>query len=116
VAVWELLLWSLHVRQLEGRAVGRPAVAHRWAWRRLVVLDSHSAGDGAAVLGMVARRGDGHTEPMATEETGLTGLTSWRRPVRARDRCPYPFRGFHRPLSRVQRAGCTRVGGTVSRS
>jgi hypothetical protein len=27
-----------------------------------------------------------------------------------------PFRGFHRPLSRVRRAGRTRVGGTVSRS
>jgi hypothetical protein len=61
-------------------------------------------------------RGDGRTGPMAMEETRLTGLTSRRRPVRARDRCPYPFRGFHHPLSRVRHAGCTRVGGTVSRS
>jgi hypothetical protein len=51
--------------------------------------------------------GDGRTGPMVTEETHLTGLTSRRRPVRARDKCPYSFRGFHRPLSRVRRAGCT---------
>jgi hypothetical protein len=51
---WELLLWSSCVRQLEGRADGRPAVAQRRAWRRLVILDSHNAGDGAAVPGMVA--------------------------------------------------------------
>jgi hypothetical protein len=60
--------------------------------------------------------GDGCTRPMAMEDTRLTGLTSQRRPVRARDRCPYSFRGFHQPLSRVRRAGCTRVGGTVSQS
>jgi hypothetical protein len=54
VVVWELLLWSSCVRQLEGRADGRPAVAQRRAWRRLVVLDSHTTGDGAAVPGMVA--------------------------------------------------------------
>jgi hypothetical protein len=52
--VWDLLLWSSCVRQLEGRADGRPAVPQRWAWRRLVILDSHSARDGAAVPGMVA--------------------------------------------------------------
>jgi hypothetical protein len=60
--------------------------------------------------------GDGRTGPMATEETHLTGPTSWRRPVWVRDRRPYPFRGFLRPLSRVRRAGRTRVGGTVSQS
>jgi hypothetical protein len=60
--------------------------------------------------------GDGRTGLMATEETHLTGPTSRCRPVRARDRRPCPFRGFCRPLSRVQRASRTRVGGTVSRS
>jgi hypothetical protein len=60
--------------------------------------------------------GDGRTGPMATKETLLTGLTSRCRPMRARDKCPYPFRGFHRPLSRVRCAGRTRVGDTVSRS
>jgi hypothetical protein len=44
----------------------------------------------------------------------LTGPTSRRRPVRARDMCSYPFRGFCRPLLRVRRAGRTSVGGTVS--
>jgi hypothetical protein len=60
--------------------------------------------------------GDGRTGPMATEETRLTGPTSWCRPGRARDRRSYPFQGFWRPLSRVRRAGRTRVGCTVSRS
>jgi hypothetical protein len=59
--------------------------------------------------------GDGRTGPMATEETRLTGLTSRRRPVRARDRHPYHFRGFCHPLSRVRCTGRTRVGGIVSR-
>jgi hypothetical protein len=60
--------------------------------------------------------GDGRTGPMATEETCLTGLTSRRCPVRARDRLSSSFRGFYRPLSRVRRADCTRGCGTVSRS
>jgi hypothetical protein len=42
------------VCQLEVWADGRPRVAQRRAWRHLVVLGSHSAGDGAAVLVMVA--------------------------------------------------------------
>jgi hypothetical protein len=42
------------VRQLEGRADGGLGVAQRRTWRRLVILGSHSVGDGAAVLGMVA--------------------------------------------------------------
>jgi hypothetical protein len=42
------------VRQLKGWADGRLGVALRRTWRRLVVLGSHSVGDGAAVLGMVA--------------------------------------------------------------
>jgi hypothetical protein len=60
--------------------------------------------------------GDGRTGPEVTGETHSTGLMSRRCPAWARGRCPYPFRGFRRPLSRVQRAGRTGVGGTVSRS
>jgi hypothetical protein len=52
--VWEFLLWSSCVRQFEGRDDRGLEVAQRRTWRRLVVLGSHSAGDGAAVLGMVA--------------------------------------------------------------
>jgi hypothetical protein len=54
-AVWEPLFWSTCVHQLEGRADGRSAVAQRQTWCRLVILDSHSAGDGAVVPGMVAQ-------------------------------------------------------------
>jgi hypothetical protein len=60
--------------------------------------------------------GDGRTGPEVTGETRSAGLMSRRRPAWARDRRSYPFRGFRRPLSRVQRAGRTGVGGTVSRS
>jgi hypothetical protein len=61
VALWELLIWSLSVRWLEGAADGRSEEAQQRAWRRLVVLGSHSAGDGAAVPGMaVQRRGWPH--------------------------------------------------------
>jgi hypothetical protein len=35
-----------------------------------------------------------------TEETRPTGPTSRRCPARVRGRCPYIFRGFHRPLLR----------------
>jgi hypothetical protein len=52
MAVWELLPWSLCMHHFEGRADGRPAVAQRRAWWRLVVPYSHSVGDGAAVLRM----------------------------------------------------------------
>jgi hypothetical protein len=48
------VLWSSCVRQLESRADGGLEVAHRRSWRRLVVLGSHSAGDGAIVLEVVA--------------------------------------------------------------
>jgi hypothetical protein len=54
VAPWKPLVWPSSVRQLEGWADGRLEVAQQWAWRRLVVLGSHSVGDGAAVLGVVA--------------------------------------------------------------
>jgi hypothetical protein len=54
MAAWEPLFWPSCVRQLEGWADGRPAVAQRRAWQRLVIPDSHSVGDGAAVLWMVA--------------------------------------------------------------
>jgi hypothetical protein len=54
--VWEPLVWSLCMRQLEGWADGGLEVAQRQAWRHLVVLGFHSAGDGAAALGMVAQR------------------------------------------------------------
>jgi hypothetical protein len=60
--------------------------------------------------------GDGRTGPMVTEETRLTGPMSRCCPGRAQNRHPSPFLGFHRPPSRMQRAGHTRVGGTVSRS
>jgi hypothetical protein len=56
VVAWEPLVRSSCVRQLEGWADGGLEVAQRRAWRRLVVLGSHSVGDGAAVLGMVAQR------------------------------------------------------------
>jgi hypothetical protein len=84
---------------------------------------SHSGGHGdvlsswtPTVSGWCCSAQDGGTGSAATEETRLTGLTSRRRPVRVRYRCPYPFRGFHRPLLRVRSAGRTRVGGTVSQS
>jgi hypothetical protein len=38
--------------------------------------------------------GDGRIGPTVTEETRSTGPTSRRRLARARDRRPYPFRGF----------------------
>jgi hypothetical protein len=44
--------------------------------------------------------GDARTGPELAEQTRSTSLTSWRRPVRARGKHPYPFRGFRRPLSR----------------
>jgi hypothetical protein len=56
VVAWEPLVRSSCVRQLEGWADGGLEVAQRRAWRRLVVLGSHSVGDGAAVLVMVAHR------------------------------------------------------------
>jgi hypothetical protein len=54
--VWEPLVWPFCMRQLMGWADRGLEVTQRWAWRRLVVLGSHSTGDGAAVLGMVAQR------------------------------------------------------------
>jgi hypothetical protein len=56
--------------------------------------------------------GDGRTGPVVTEETRSNGLTSRRRPVRARGRRPYPFRGFRRPLSRGAAYGSGRHSGT----
>jgi hypothetical protein len=58
--------------------------------------------------------GDGCIGPMVTEETRLTGPASRRRPGRVWNRRPSHFRGFHHPLSRVQRPVRTRVGSTVS--
>jgi hypothetical protein len=60
--------------------------------------------------------GDGRTGLMVAEEMCLTGPTSRHHPGRVRDGRPSPFRGFRLPLLRVQRAGRTRVGSTVSRS
>jgi hypothetical protein len=60
--------------------------------------------------------GDGRTGLMVMEETCLTGPTSRRRPMRARDRRSYPFRGFCHPLLRVRLAGSTRVGSIVTQS
>jgi hypothetical protein len=51
-------------------------------------------------LGWWHSGGDGGTRPEVMKETCSTGLTSWCRPERARGRRSYPFRGFHRPLSR----------------
>jgi hypothetical protein len=74
-------------------------------------------------LGMVQQRtgwwhsgGDGCTGPTVIEETLSTGLMSRCCPVWAQDGCLCPFRGFRRPLSRVRRAGRTRMGGAASRS
>jgi hypothetical protein len=55
VVVWELPVWSPSVRRLGGAADGRPEDVQQRAWRRLVVLGSHSAGDGSSVPGMVAQ-------------------------------------------------------------
>jgi hypothetical protein len=73
--------------------------------------------------GMVLQRtgwwhsgGDGYTGPSVMEETRSTGLTSRCCPVWAQDGCLCPFRGFHRPLSWVWRAGHTGVGGEASLS
>jgi hypothetical protein len=44
--------------------------------------------------------GDGRTGLEVAEETCSTSPTSRRRPVQARGRRLYPFRGFRRPLSR----------------
>jgi hypothetical protein len=60
--------------------------------------------------------GDGRTGLEVMGETRSAGLMSRRRPAWVRDRRSYPFRGFRRPLSRVQRAGRSGVDGTVSRS
>jgi hypothetical protein len=87
--------------------------------RRGGVLSSRAltaSGMGLQCPGWRRGSGDGRTGPIMTEETRLTGPTSRRRPRRARGRRPSPFRGFRRPLSRVWRTGCTRVGSTVSRS
>jgi hypothetical protein len=51
-------------------------------------------------LGWWHSGGDGRTGPKVTEETRSIGLMSRRRLARARGRRMYPFRGFHRPLSR----------------
>jgi hypothetical protein len=48
------LVWPPSVCQFKGPADGRPEAAQRPAWRCPVDLSSHSAGDDAAVLGMVA--------------------------------------------------------------
>jgi hypothetical protein len=83
----------------------------------------HSSGRGGVLSsGLPQRRGwccsarDGSTGPKVTEETCSTGLMSRSRPARARGKHSYLFRGFRHPLSRVRHAGCTRVGGAVSRS
>jgi hypothetical protein len=67
-------------------------------------------------LGWRHGSGDDRTGLMVTEKTRLTGLMSRCCPGRARDRRPSPFRGFHRPISRVWCAGRTRVGSIVSQS
>jgi hypothetical protein len=54
VALWKPLVWSSPIHQLEGWADGGLKVAQQRVWRCLVVLGSHNAGGGAAVLGMVA--------------------------------------------------------------
>jgi hypothetical protein len=56
VALWKPLVWSSSIRQLEGWASGGLEIAQQQVWRCLVVLASYSAGDGAAVLRMVAQR------------------------------------------------------------
>jgi hypothetical protein len=98
--VWEPLVWSSSVRQLESWADGG--------------LESHNSGCGGVlsswaptVPGMVLQcsgwlysGGDGRTGSELAEATRSTSPTSRRRPVRARGRHLYPFRGFRRPLSR----------------
>jgi hypothetical protein len=49
---------------------------------------------------------DGCTGPEVTAETHSTGLTSWRRPARAWEKCPYLFRGCGAPAVREQAAQC----------
>jgi hypothetical protein len=52
---------------------------------------------------------------MATEVTGLAGLTSQRSLVRAWSSRLSPLRGLRRPLLRVRHVSRVGVGGTVSR-
>jgi hypothetical protein len=98
----------------EGEVDGRPLGAQQPAWRRLVtpptVLETVMQCPGWCWDG-----GDGRTGPMATEVTGLAGLTSRRSPVWAWSSRPSPIRGLRRPLSRARRVSRTGVGGTVSR-
>jgi hypothetical protein len=49
------LVWSPFVCRFEGSADGRSEAAQRRAWQCPIDLGSHSAGDDAAVLGMVAQ-------------------------------------------------------------
>jgi hypothetical protein len=49
--------------------------------------------------------GDGQTGSEVTGETRSASLLSRRRPAWVWGRCPYPFRGFRRPLSRARHAG-----------
>jgi hypothetical protein len=51
-------------------------------------------------LGWRHSGGDGRAGPEVMEETCSAGLTSRHRPGWVRGRWWYPFRGFHRPLSR----------------
>jgi hypothetical protein len=110
VVIWEPLVWSSSVRQFESWADGGLELAQQRVWRCLVVLGSHNAGDGAAVLGM------------ATQDR------SWRRrhaslvqchsvvPCEHRVGVRTLFEGFAVLFRGVRRASRTRVGGTVSRS
>jgi hypothetical protein len=115
VAVWELLPWSSCVRHLEGRADGRPAVAQRRAWRRLVAPYSHSVGVDAAVPGMASwwrgwpHRADGD-ERDTLHWSDITAL-SW---VSAEQASAPPFEGSSILLRGCGASAIRKVGSTVS--
>jgi hypothetical protein len=75
-----------------------------------------SPGMAAQGPGWLHSGGDGQTGPEVTGVTRSAGLTSRRHPAWVWGRCPYPFRGLYRPLSRARHVVRTVVGGIVSLS
>jgi hypothetical protein len=55
VVARELLVWSLSIRLIEGRADGGSEDVQQRVWRCPVVPGLHNARDDTAVLGMVAQ-------------------------------------------------------------
>jgi hypothetical protein len=94
-----LPLESTSVRRLEGVADGRPEGDSGGDGDVLSSRAPTATGMALQYSGCWHNSGDGRTGPTVIDETRSTGPASRRCPVRARGRRPYPFRGFHRPLS-----------------